>query len=60
MSAKTCSTIETRIQQAIQRLSRGKSPNVAAIAPEFEVPQRSLNIMTKAAETKISANSSKG
>jgi len=30
-----------------------KSPNVAAIAQEFEVLQRSLDIMTKAAETKI-------
>ena len=54
MSAKTYSTIEPRIQQAIERLnSKKKSLNVAAIAQEYEVLQRPLDIMTKAAETKI-------
>ena len=53
MSTKTYSTIKARTQPAIEKLNREKIPNVAAIAREFGVSLRSLDILTKTAETEI-------
>ena len=42
MSVEAYSAIEAQIRQAIERLKGEGKPNVATMAPEFEVPKERL------------------